>query len=239
MFVFELQEGLIGAAVFSYSRLEMLRFHVRILGCHFLAQFYRLVYSVGQYLARVPIEADDDRTASTIGIAHQRVGSTVVAPCDNRRSGHEITGRTRQRGHSVSASERQADSGELEKDSIRYHGAFAIRACQFKVLAVARCMLKHRQYRHDDDQTKQKEQAAQCFCRSNHRRQYRLTVAPAQAWSSKTLILRELGIDLVAPGQDAALHVEDVPEAGFLHGFLGLGGAHAALAVDYDLVSFV
>ena len=62
---------------------------------------------------------------------------------------------------------------------------------------------------------------------------------PVSIGNESNSVLGNFGIDLVAPGQDAALHVEDVGEAGFLEGFLGLRGTHTALAVDYDLIGLV
>ncbi len=53
------------------------------------------------------------------------------------------------------------------------------------------------------------------------------------------LILGDAGVYLIAPGEDAALHVADVLEAGGLEDSAGAGAAHTALAVDDDVGGFV
>ncbi len=48
-------------------------------------------------------------------------------------------------------------------------------------------------------------------------------------------ILRDSGIDLIAPGQDAAGHVFHLLEAGFAQKIAGFAAADAAFAVGYQL----
>jgi hypothetical protein len=52
-------------------------------------------------------------------------------------------------------------------------------------------------------------------------------------------ILRHRRVHLIAPGQNAALHVADLAEAGLLEEVDGFGAAHAALAVGHDFVGGV
>src|SRR5208282_1123789 len=53
----------------------------------------------------------------------------------------------------------------------------------------------------------------------------------------ESLVLRDAGIDLVAPRQDAAHHVAHALEARLAQHGTGLGAAHAAAAVDHDVGS--
>src|SRR5215469_12065875 len=46
-------------------------------------------------------------------------------------------------------------------------------------------------------------------------------------------VLRHVRIDLVAPGQNAALHIANVLEAGLAEDAAGLCAAHAALAMNH------
>src|ERR1035437_7147753 len=50
-----------------------------------------------------------------------------------------------------------------------------------------------------------------------------------------TLVFRHAAIHLVAPGEDAALHVAHVFEACCFQDAAGARAAHAALAVDHDV----
>src|SRR5690349_2050024 len=60
----------------------------------------------------------------------------------------------------------------------------------------------------------------------------RIDPAPRNATS---LVLGHAGVDLVAPGENAALHVLDVLESRLTHDPTRLSAAHAALAVNHDL----
>src|SRR5262249_7497775 len=50
-----------------------------------------------------------------------------------------------------------------------------------------------------------------------------------------SLVLRHAGVDLLAPGEDAALHVANVLEAVGPQDAAGAGAPHTCIAVDYDI----
>src|SRR5215813_6341744 len=52
---------------------------------------------------------------------------------------------------------------------------------------------------------------------------------------SRSLVLRNAGVDLVAPGENATLHVADMLKAGLPEDTAGLRASHSALAVDHDV----
>src|SRR5215469_9407834 len=69
-----------------------------------------------------------------------------------------------------------------------------------------------------------------------HRRARGLARGPGRADACLIQsILRHAGIDLVTPGQDAALHVAYLLEAGVAENPAGFGAAHAAFAVNDDI----
>src|SRR5690348_12045050 len=59
---------------------------------------------------------------------------------------------------------------------------------------------------------------------------------PSSTLYSHPSVLRYPLVHLIAPGQDAALHIFDFLEAGLLEEVDGFGAAHAAFAVRHDLV---
>ena len=68
------------------------------------------------------------------------------------------------------------------------------------------------------------------MCQTHHRVLTKVSLAAPAA-----LVLRDRRIDFVAPGQNAALHIADLPETGLLQEVHCPAAADAALAVRHDL----